>query len=1143
MVQNYASRVTLIIVVLLVGLFGVPFITGGIFSPAKFFSPSVPFNEKLNLRPGIDIAGGTSLLYEIKPPPGGARNTGGNLAEQVAGLLKKRVDPTGTRNLIWRPQGDTRLEIQLPRSSMTKEGSGNVKKEYAELIKQIDNANITGTQVVSAVETMSSDARDKELKRLAGGNTQREALFGQLRSLYDKRADLDKQLAELRKAAKPDEAKISDLSRQRAEANIDYGKAKARVEEANLTSGEVQAILDSNDADKTKQLADLKARYPDRKDTIDKLEQLYPKYVATKNSIDDSADLKRLLRGSGVLEFHILVDNPQVEQPEMVKRMEAAGEGPSPQANDQSRWFEVDKPEEFRHAGVMKWHEKWYALAWTTSDKSMVHRDTGRDWALQRAYPTPSQRGDLIVGFEFDDVGAGLFSNLTANNINKPLGTVLDNKIITAPNIRSQIGKSGTIDGGEKGYTEAERNYLINTLNAGSLPAQLDEQPISEREVGPQLGEANLRAGMFACIAGLFVVACFMIFYYHITGVVAVIAVVFNLIVILGVLAMMGATFTLPGIAGLVLTIGVSVDANVLIFERLREEEMRGLPLKLAMRNAYDRAFTAILDSNVTTAITSAFLIYFGSEEVKGFGLTLLIGILSSMFAALFVTKTIFGLMIDKFGVRKLGSFPLSYPKWNKIMHPNIDWMGKIPYFLSFSALFIVLGVVALVQQGRQGKVLDVEFAAGTEVQVTTKVPMTDSEVRERIAKKAEQIPQPAIVAVGDQIEKGKYKTFSIVTANDKRKEVSDAIFSVMSDVMDVAVPSKFEQSGATYDDAVKAGIIRPVLLTKNKFVINGQEVPDAPQFAGGEAIILNNIEPALEPDEIYGRINRALLKFNDADALKQIHVNRIDGQTGQSPTHAAVVLVANKNFDYSKNPADWRDKVASPAWKVVNEGVVTDPSLQKVSNFDPQVAGDTQRAAMLATLGSIIAIMVWIWLRFGDHKYGTATVAAMIHDTIMVVGAVGLSHWLADTAVGRGLGLEAFRVNMTLVAAVLTVMGYSMVDTIVVFDRIRENRGKYGSISRALINDSVNQTLSRTLLTAGTTMMTLFVMYVWGGPAIHGFTFILLIGILIGTYSSIAIAAPILLIGAKQTQTGQRPKNAGAAGVVSGAAGAVQKV
>src|SRR4051812_48243089 len=164
MVQNYASRVTLIIVVLLVGLFGVPFITGGIFSPGKFFSLSVPFNEKLNLRPGIDIAGGTSLLYEIKPPPGGARNTGGNLAEQVAALLKKRVDPTGTRNLIWRPQGDTRLEIQLPRSSMTKEGSGNIKAEYQDIKKKLDEYNVTQQQVISAVEGLTGEKRDARLK-------------------------------------------------------------------------------------------------------------------------------------------------------------------------------------------------------------------------------------------------------------------------------------------------------------------------------------------------------------------------------------------------------------------------------------------------------------------------------------------------------------------------------------------------------------------------------------------------------------------------------------------------------------------------------------------------------------------------------------------------------------------------------------------------------------------------------------------------------------------------------------------------------------------------------------------------------------------------------------------------------------------
>jgi SecD/SecF fusion protein len=1133
MSQNYAGRVTLIIVVLLVGLFGIPYITDGIFS-VKPLTPEKPLIS-LNLRPGIDIAGGTSLVYEIKPPPGGLKGEG-NLAERVAALLKKRVDPDGTRNLIWRPQGDTRLEIQLPRSSMTKEGAGKVKEEYETLKRDLADSNIVSDQVVSAVETLTGDARAKALKALEHGSKQREALFPQLTTLYDQMKAKEAELAKAKNVEKKDDAKLNQLVLDLGQLRIDYAAAKGRIEQSNMSVEDLDSLLASTSPERNTELAAFKDRYPERKGTIDKLEQIYPQYAASKGTIGDAADLKRLLRGSGVLEFHILVENPQTEQPEMVRRMETGGDGPAPQANDQSRWFEVDKPDEFRrNHGAMQWHDKLYALAWTTPDKSMVHREgNARDWALQRAYPTPSQRGDLIVGFEFDDAGSHLFADLTGNNINKPLGTVLDNKIITAPNIRSQISKSGTIDGGEKGYTETERSYLINTFNAGSLPAQLDEQPISEREVGPQLGQENLRSGVIGCIAGLCVVAVFMIFYYHITGVVAVIALIFNLVVIIGILAMMGATFTLPGIAGLILTIGVSVDANVLIFERLREEEMRGLSLKLAVRNAYDRAFTAILDSNVTTAITSMFLIYFGSEEVKGFGLTLLIGILSSMFAALFVTRTIFGIMIDKYGVRKLGSFPLSYPKWNQIMHPKIDWMGKIGYFIAFSAVFISLGVFAFVQQSRAGKMLDVEFTSGTDVEFNTSVPMGDGDVRDRIAKKATEIPQPTVSGVGDVAGPGKYKRFSVVTSNADRKQVSQAVIDVMHDVLDVAVPSKFDQANVSLEKAITSKTIQPVQLTKNRFVLNGQDIADAQQ--GSVAIVLNNIDPPLTTDEIASRINRTKDTTLGADLIQSVRVVRLDGSSdNQRPTRSAVALFSNKSFNYNTNPGDWRDKLASPAWKVINEGVGKEANLQKVSNFDAQVARDTQQAALFATLGSIVAIMAWIWLRFGDHKYGTATVVAMIHDTIMVVGAIGLSHWFADNFLGHILGLEAFRVNMTLVAAILTVMGYSMVDTIVVFDRIRENRGKYGTISRSLINDSINQTLSRTLLTAGTTMMTLFVMYVWGGPAIHGFTFVLLVGILIGTYSSIAIAAPILLIGVKPV-AGQKPpgKNANSGAISS---------
>ena len=210
--------------------------------------------------------------------------------------------------------------------------------------------------------------------------------------------------------------------------------------------------------------------------------------------------------------------------------------------------------------------------------------------------------------------------------------------------------------------------------------------------------------------------------------------------------------------------------------------------------------------------------------------------------------------------------------------------------------------------------------------------------------------------------------------------------------------------------------------------------------------------------------------------------------------------------------------------WRLVNEAVNREAQLQKVSNFDAQVAGETQRDALVALVLSLIVIMAYIWVRFGNLKYGTATVVALLHDTLFVIAAIGMAHYIADTGFGRTLLIDPFRINLTMVAAILTVMGYSMNDTVVVFDRVRENRGKYGAVSRRIINDSINQTLSRTLLTGGTTIITIFVMYIVGGPGIHGFTFALLVGILVGTYSSIAIASPLLLIGAEQERESASP-------------------
>jgi SecD/SecF fusion protein len=210
----------------------------------------------------------------------------------------------------------------------------------------------------------------------------------------------------------------------------------------------------------------------------------------------------------------------------------------------------------------------------------------------------------------------------------------------------------------------------------------------------------------------------------------------------------------------------------------------------------------------------------------------------------------------------------------------------------------------------------------------------------------------------------------------------------------------------------------------------------------------------------------------------------------------------------------------------LVNDSVNRPAQLQQVKNFDSQVAQDARTDAAMTLVFSILVIMAYIWFRFGNLKYGTATMVALIHDVLFTIAALGFAHYLWQIpGIGKLLQLEPFRIDLTVVAGILTIMGYSMIDTIVVFDRIRENRGKFGTVSRHVINDAINQTLSRTLLTAGINVMTVAIMYFIGGPGIHGFTFVLLIGILVGTYSSVAIAAPILLVGRHEEQKAIRPR------------------
>jgi SecD/SecF fusion protein len=1124
MPTTYFSRVLIIISALLISLsliFGIP--------SARLFDPNLSLIQKTNLKPGIDMVGGVRLIYEIQPPPGQANNA--DLATEVMDALKRRVDPNGLRNLVWRPEGGTRLEIQMPLAPHAAQAT-QIKEDFDKAQQQLEATNIRADAVVNTVEKLHGNQRDQRLAELADGSKTRSDLFGQMVQTYD-------QLQTLK--PNPQHLPLSLLATKLEPLTVTYDSLKSQIEATNLSSAEFEAILDQagSDSDDQKKIgqakvADLKkqfADFPARLDAMDNLQKNYEKYGTIKLAITGAADLKRLLQGSGVLEFHILADPVTVSAADlqtMEARLAPGGRGPLPQPGDTIRWMEVERPDDFnryKHE-THEWNGKQYVPILVSPDASMT-KATLPKWTLEHAYQEADQRNLRAVGFTFDAAGAKLFGDLTSywanfarrqgSEVKSRLAIVLDDKVISAPNLDEPItGGTGIISGGNNGFGEKDADYLINTLNAGSLPAQLSSDPISEEQVSPTLGVDNLYRGLLACAFGLVVVGVFLISYYYLAGLVAFIAVCMNVLLILGTMAALNATFTLPSIAGIVLTVGTAVDANVLIFERLREEQHKGLALRMALRNSYIQARSAIIDSNMTSIITSLCLFLFGSEEVKGFGLTLIIGIVASLFTALYVTKTIFGILIDKFGMKHLGSIPLTFPKWDRALRPNWDWIGKAWIFYTFSIIMIGIGLVLFVVKTSQGKMMDIEFSSGTSVQVELNEPMNVEQVRpfvERASRANPQgLPSPSVVAVGtDRLH------YEIISPSDDRAGVKAAVLSALQGHLKIVLPSNFNQVNADYTAARDTSILP---ISDASFSVDGYTPPAAADHVGGVAVVLRNLSPPLSVQQIRQRLDNERLS-SSAQGITAVEYNVQSPGDPSKPTSFAVIVGWDPSVSFAADEGKWIEDLAKPLWGMAKDAVNRPPSFEKETNFGPQVAGEMQRDALLALSFSILGIMAYIWVRFGNLKYATATVIALLHDTVFTLAALGFAHYISDYWLNNFLQIEPFRINLTVVAGILTIMSYSMIDTIVVFDRIRERRGRYGHLNRQVINEAINQTLSRTLLTAGTTIMTVSFMYFMGGAGIHGFTFVLLVGILVGTYSSVAIAAPLLLWGREREPTG----------------------
>jgi len=576
------------------------------------------------------------------------------------------------------------------------------------------------------------------------------------------------------------------------------------------------------------------------------------------------------------------------------------------------------------------------------------------------------QYGNVIVDMQMNSEGAKIWKDLTAKNLGRSIAIVLDNLVYSYPVVQSEIPNGRSQISGN--FTVEEAQDLATVLNAGKLPAPA--RIIEENVVGPSLGSEAINSSMIAFIVAFVLVLIYMIAFYGTAGIGACIALIINMLMTFGILASIGATLTLSGIAGIVLSLGMAVDANVIINERIKEELNAGKGLRMAVKDGYKNSYSAIIDGNVTTIIAGVILLIFGMGPVQGFATTLVIGILTSMFTAIFVTRLFIEILLDK------GKNISFYHKFSQkfLANTKIDFIGKYKIFFSITGILFLAFIISLSTRGLQ---FGIDYTGGRTYVV--------------------RFDQP-------------------VQATD----VQSALFDVLNETPEVKI----------YGNSNQVRIV-------TKYLLN-----DTSKTAG------INVEKAI-----------------------------YEGVKG-----------------FYKDPISFEEFSTDNPNKVLG--------IMSSQNVGPTVAKDIQRSGIISIILALIAMFIYIFIRFRKWQYGLGATVALFHDAFFVTGIFSLFYGILP------FNLE---VDQNFLAAILTLVGYSINDTVVIFDRIREYNALYPKRSlKQNMNDAINSTLSRTVNTASTVLVVLLAIFIFGSEVIQGFTFAMIIGVIAGAYSTVFIASTI---------------------------------
>ena len=887
------------------------------------------------LRYGVDIKGGTNLVYELDKSIANADGRNVVKASTLVPQLAQRLNPSGTKEIMIRPSGDDQIEIVVP----------NVDQmEIDEIKRVIQNAGILHFRIVA------NETDHQEIIQVARNQA----------------------------------ASANESERLAKEVRLGEGSER-RV------AGLWQAI----------------GRDEQAKDGIFPYKTSYPR------------DIIRDAKTGQIIE----------------------GIPPSDRPLAFERWLLAQ--------GI---NDIELLLALERGGKPF-EEVTGDH--LQTARRSMNKNGFPEVEFTMKSVGAKRLSALTYANRPDPTGTfkrrlaiVLDGRVLSAPQLNQAISNQGVITGS---FTTAEVDFLVKILESGSLPAALNKVPISESQVGAAMGQDAITKAYTACLLSLATTIGFILLYYRFSGLVAAMALMINLLLIFAAMIIIQQPITLPGLAGIVLSVGMSVDANVLVFERIREEIAKKSTGRLAIRNGFERAWTTIFDSNFTTLITAVVLYWLGTDQVKGFAITLIIGLIISMFTAVFCSRVFFDIA-ERW---RFASFSMAdaitFVKKNFLGGQEVDFMGKRMLCYAFSTILILISLFATFARGRN--ILDIDFNGGTSVIFSIDKPMEADEVRK------------VILDVFDKDEAGLPIQTTLTNVKLSGFE-PNSVFKLDTSIQAVKDLTDRLMNGFTEERAGTS-------LVSYKVDATAAEV----------------VPPATGAGDTAAAKSKRTLKFSTGSAASSARINltALSEAIVKASEAAGTGIVAAQVDARPVGAEGWTNEsqvgysewnVALPVDAATNDKILDQLSLQlksqpvwqSVNRIDGRVANDMQRDAILALIVSMLFIIVYIWFRFQKVAYGLAAVIALVHDVLITMGFIAISHWLFKPL--GGLMIEDFKISLTIVAAFLTIIGYSLNDTIVVFDRIREVKGKSPRLTSEMINQSVNQTLGRTLLTSSTTII-----------------------------------------------------------------------